>query len=489
MKNILSNEQMRISDGYTIGELKTPSATLMRRAGLALADEAERAAVKQYGKNDGAQEGAEILIVCGAGNNGGDGYVCAAELLKRGFNVAVYAICGDLSVDCAREKNLYNGRYLTHIRGSIIVDCLFGTGISRNISGECAEIIKGINDSGAYVISADVPSGLTNCGKVSGVAVKANKTVAIAEHKLAYYLNDGPDLCGEVVRKDIGITVPESVKTSCVKVYDDGDIAKFFPKRKRNTHKGDYGSCNIVAGSEKYVGAAALSLSAALKSGCGIVKLTTAEKVKFSLAPKFPQAIYTEEIDLNAQAISIGSGCGVSERLYKDVDFILKNYTGSLVIDADGLNALSKFGKDILKNKKCGVILTPHVKEFSRLSGEDVDEITSDPVKKANSFAKEYGVTLMLKSATTVICDGENAALNVRGSTALSKGGSGDMLSGYLCGTLARGLNLFDAAVCSAYILGVAAEISSEERTDYCATAYDIINNMHIAIKRLTYQG
>ncbi len=264
------------------------------------------------------------------------------------------------------------------------------------------------------------------------------------------------------------------------------NIEKLYPVRERNSHKGNYGSANIIAGSERYVGAAALAADAALRSGCGYVKLTASESVKFALAAKYPQVIYLSEHDLSSQAIAVGMGCGADEKLYETVEFLLKNYDGKLIIDADGLNVLSQYGADILKAKSCGVLITPHVKEFSRLTGYEVKDISDEPRYYAARFAKEYGVTVLLKGADSVITDGRQTYINTRGTTALAKGGSGDMLSGYICGSAARGLSLFDAAVCGAYTMGVAAEISSLQKTDYCATATDILNNLHIAVKQLT---
>ena len=271
-------------------------------------------------------------------------------------------------------------------------------------------------------------------------------------------------------------------------IVNDGDIKKYYPKRERNSHKGTYGSANIIAGSGRYIGAAALSAEAALKSGCGLVKLTTVQTVKLALAARYPQVIYLDEPDLTSQAIAIGMGCGVSEELYLAIKRLLAEYEGTLIIDADGLNSLSKYGTDILVNskRKSRVILTPHVKEFSRLTGLGVQTILNNPVSLARGFAEKYAVTLLLKGADSVITDGSHIAVNTRGTTALAKGGSGDMLSGFMCGTVARGLDPFDAAVCAAYTLGVSAEISSQQKTDYCATAKDILKNLHNAVKRLT---
>lgn len=271
-----------------------------------------------------------------------------------------------------------------------------------------------------------------------------------------------------------------------IKEYTDGEIKMFYPERRRNTHKGSYGSANIIAGSDKYMGAAALAAEAALMSGCGYVKLTATERVSSALVSKLPQVIYLNEPDYNSQAIAVGMGCGVSESLYAVISKLLVDFNGKLIIDADGLNSLAKYGVDILDKRKCSVILTPHVKEFSRLTGLTVDEICLSPVKYAYGFARRYGVHVLLKGADSVITDGEKVAVNTRGTTALAKGGSGDMLSGYMCGCAARGLNIFDAAVCAAYTMGLSAEISSAQKTDYCVTAKDIIKYLHFAVKRLT---
>lgn len=467
---------MRQADAYTINERGVASQTLMRRAGAAIASQVAKVADETKARS--------ITVVCGTGNNGGDGYVCAEELIKLGKNVDVYAISGKFSPDCARERQAYTGAYAQEIGGDIIVDCIFGTGLCRDVAGEYAEVIDRINQSGAYVISADIPSGINgDNGRILNIAVKADLTVAIGEYKTGHFLSDGLDYCGKTVKADIGIECPH---TKFVEIYEDSDIKPFFPERRRNSHKGTFGSANVVAGSDKYIGAAALAAEAALKSGCGYVKLTTSEKVRMSLAPRLPQVIYLDEPDLNSDCIAVGSGCGVGKNLYDTLARLLKNYGGTLIIDADGLNSLAKYGADILREKKCRVILTPHIKEFSRISSLTTDEILSDPVGRAEAFAAEYGVILVLKSASTVITDGRRTALNIRGNTALAKGGSGDMLCGYMCGCSARGTEPFEAAVCSTYVLGKAAEIAADDMTEYCATAKDIIKNLHFSIKGLT---
>ena len=475
MQFYLTNEQMRAADELTIRG-GFPKATLMRRAGCAIADEVYDAA-QRLGVKD-------VLVVCGTGNNGGDGYVCANELIARGLNVKVYAMEGKLSADCSREKKRYKGEYSQRISGKIIVDCLFGTGLTRAVESNFANVIKKINASNAYVIAADIPSGISgDNGSVLGTAVKADMTVAIAYVKLGCVLGDGIDYSGKVVVKDIKIKSQDGV---CACAYEDADIAALFPARKRNTNKGSYGTACIVAGSESFPGAAALSVATALKSGCGYVLAAVEEKLKWSLFSAYPQALYASEPDLSAESIAIGMGNGNTKETYDEVCFLLENYTGKLIIDADGINALAQFGKGVLKTAKCKVLLTPHIKEFARISGYTLKNLAIKPVELAQKFAQEYNVTVHLKNAVSITSDGERCVLSLKGSSALAKAGSGDMLSGLICGGAARGLDLIQAAVCAQYVLGATAEICTEEYGEYCVTAADIINNLHLSVKRLT---
>lgn len=473
MQRYLTSAQMRAADKYTIEQLKISSAVLMERAGAAIAEEVVSR----------AKPGDRITVVCGAGNNGGDGYVCAQNLYMAKLNVAVYAFDGRLSDDCMRAKKAYEGVYTDKIDGDIIVDCIFGTGLSRETGEKYVEAINAINSSGAYVIAADIPSGLSgDSGRVLGAAVKADMTVAIAEYKTGFVLNYGFDLCGMRVRKEIGIKAKD---TDFAYVYEDSDIAEFFPKRARNSHKGTFGTASLVCGSPQYIGSAVLSVASALRSGCGYVKAVCADEVKAAIAPVCPQTVFSVQCDTSSDAVAIGMGCGASLELHDCIDELLKKYKGNLIIDADGLNSLAMYGTEILRDKKCSVIITPHVKEFSRLSKTDMDKVLDDPVSCARAFSEEYGVITVLKGAGTVITDGSRTVINTRGCSALAKAGSGDMLSGFMCGSIARGLEPFDGAVCAAYILGAAGEIAAGECTDYCATANDVLKAIPVAVKNI----
>ncbi len=475
MQYYLTNEQMRAADEFTIRG-GFPSSTLMHRAGVALAD-----AVCEVAEERGVKD---VLVVCGTGNNGGDGYACAGELLSRGLNVKVYETEGKLSADCAREKKRYKGEYSQRISGKIIVDCLFGTGLSRAVEGAFAAVIKKINASSAYVISADVPSGLNgNDGSVMGVAVKADMTVCISYIKLGCVLGDGLDYSGKITVSDIKI---KSAERLSVCSYDDDDIAALFPARKHNSNKGTYGKACIIAGSESFPGAAALSVAAALRTGCGYVCAVVPEKLKWGLFPVYPQAIYADKPDYSAECIAVGMGMGNTRETYDTVCRLLTEYTGKLVIDADGINALAKYGADVLRSATCKVLLTPHVKEFAGISGYKLKDILAKPIETSRRFAAEYNVVVHLKNAVSVTSDGGKSVLSLKGNSALAKGGSGDMLSGLICGGSARGLDLLQSAVCAQYVLGLTAQICALDVSEYCVTATDIINNIHSAIKCLT---
>ena len=474
MQLYLTSTQVREAEKKTIA-FGIPSEVLMKRAGRALADEVQ-AAAERLGVNS-------ALIVCGTGNNGGDGLVCARELVSRGLDVSVFAFDGDPSPDCRREKKRYTGKYAKAIGGKLIVDCMFGTGLNRKLIGEWATAVKKINSSKAYVISADLPSGLDgDNGEILGVAVKADLTVAFGFPKIGCVLGEGIEHSGKIVVKDIGVVADEG----CAYAAEEKDIAAFYPPRRRNCHKGDFGKACIVAGSEEYLGAAALALSSAVRSGCGYIYAVVPESMKALLAAKFPQCIFRGEPELSADCIAVGMGMGCNQHTYALIKGILSSYKGKVVIDADGLNSIAEFGKDILKQTKAKILLTPHVGEMARLTGLKKEEIVRDPIGVAKAFAAEYNVTVHLKNAVSVTADFKKATVTSRGSAALAQAGSGDILSGLIAGNAARGLTLHNAAVCSQYILGMSGEICSEQYTDEATTAKELAENICTAIKHLT---
>lgn len=488
----LSARQIRLSDEYTINTLGVPSLLLMERAGGSIAERVE-AVLKEKG-------GGAVLAVCGGGNNGGDGFVAARLLSEKEFSVTVLLLSGKLSPDEEAVKNMYGGEIISSWNDkkyAVIIDCIFGTGLKRNVEGVYADVIDKINKSGAYVISADIPSGINGeNGLKMGSAVNADETVTIGEYKNGLVLSDGRDCAGKIFRADIGITVVGDKNTYIV---EGADVKELFPKRRSNSHKGTFGRAAIVGGSLKYSGAPYLSALAALNCGAGYTRLCVPHAVFPHFIGKAPELILSDmggeenlilkdELFsplLSSDAVAVGMGADVGQSTYGVVKYFLDNYAGILIIDADGINSLAKYGADILLNARCRVILTPHIKEFSRLTGRTVEDILSDPTEAAKSFSKRYGVTLVLKSNSCIITDGATAYITASAPPSLAKGGSGDVLSGIICALCAEGNPPLKSAYAGAYLLGAAAKQAEESISEYSVKATDVINSIGAALKRL----
>lgn len=487
---LYSSQQMNYIDKYNEEVLKVDTVTLMGRAGKALA----QAALKLNKK--------KIAIVCGGGNNGGDGLACAG-ILADALEADVF-LTGEVKSQAAKyyfEKlqntkiKIYKDFEINFSTYDIIIDAILGTGLKKEVAGRLKEIIQAINDSGAFVISADIPSGLnSDNGLVEGICVRADLTVTFVGYKLGHFLNQGPDNCGEIILDDIGAFIPE------------GDYVLVpekicLPKRKKSSHKGDFANIKIIAGSANMCGAAYLGLSAAnaaLTSGAGLVTLAVPDSVKCAYMPRVTESMLyflsdsdgkvvfvKDEIDglLNkADVLIIGMGLGKSDEVGKIIDYVLKKYSLTVIIDADGINSLNL---ESLKDTNCRVILTPHIGEFARLINISIDEVKRDSIALAKKFSQDYGVITVLKSNATVITDGEKVLINITGTPAQAKGGSGDCLAGCM-GALQKVLPPLDACFAACYICGRAAQKAESLKGSYSVLASDIIDNIPKVIKELT---
>ena len=500
MEYVLTNAQMRAADEYTIHTLGVPAAELMERAGRALADEAERLLDLR-----GKRIRERVLCVCGGGNNGGDGFVCARLLHARGVEADVVFFAEKTSAECrvAKEKFTAAGGRIyaeTPLTGyAVVVDCLLGTGFHGTLSPAFVRAVHAINalgKAGAKVLSADIPSGVNgDNGRVESVAVLADETLCIGEKKAGVYLGDGIDYAGKTLRADIGISLPEPLETYAV-LLTDKCVKALLPRRKRHSHKGTFGRAAIVAGSVEYTGAAYLATAACLRAGAGYTTLFAPADILPYYMLKAPEAllqplcegkraVFSEERFsklLAYDCIAYGMGMGVSEEVAKGAEYLLGAYTGKLLLDADGLNSLAAYKsealKELFKRKTCDVLITPHVKEFSRLSGEDVASITEQGLFAPVKFAKEHGVHVLLKNAVSLLSDGERKYVNAAGNSGQAKGGSGDVLAGAIAGLCASGLSPFDGACVAAYVVGKAAELACEKIGEYSLTASDLIAYM-----------
>lgn len=289
-----------------------------------------------------------------------------------------------------------------------------------------------------------------------------------------------------------------------VALLDKKNVKELLPKRKRNSHKGDYGKAAIVGGSLEYSGAAMLSAMACARSGAGYTTLflpmNLLERAYFcqpeillkstNAGGRYAFNPNNMETLLDYDSIAYGMGMGISEEVKKGAAYLLENYQGKLILDADGLNSLAMYAKEelsfLFKNSKCDVVLTPHVKEFSRLSGYTVEEIKEKGVAIAKRFANEKGVCLLLKCATSVITGGQGVFVNTTGNSALAKGGSGDVLSGVIAGLCAMGASGKDGACVGSFLMGKAAELASEVLSEYSVLATDVIAYLGRAFLVLT---
>lgn len=480
MKYSYSFEQIAAAERAE-AEAGTSSLVLMERAGRALAERAE-ALMDERGLSD-------VLIVAGGGNNGGDGFTAAQVLFSRGREVAVLCLAEKFSPACAEMRARFRGEVLNRMprrRYALILDCVLGTGLKSEPAGDAAALIGFINASGAYVLSCDLPSGLSENGIARSPAVTADETLTLGGMKNALLMADGADIAGKISVADIGLDLCGGAE-----VWESGDVKTLFPKRKSHTHKGSYGSACILAAAAERSGALFLAAGACLRSGAGYTSLVAAEPLFSQAAGLLPACILREfrAIDgelIASDCIAYGMGAGASERTYARVVELLTAYTGVLVLDGDALTVLARYGAEVLKEKSCRVIVTPHPKEFARLTGRSVGEVTENAVSLARDFAAEYGTVVVLKNNRTVISDGVRTAINTTGSPALAKGGSGDVLAGFLAGTCARGAEPFEAACAACYLLGRAGELAAAEMGEYAPDASDVIRYLPAAMRSVS---
>jgi len=467
-------------------------------------------------------ENKKVCIICGVGNNGGDGFGAARHLVSVAESITIYFIGSveRLKGDALTNYNIAKNMGL-YIRGidtpgdilnikddisgfDVIIDGLLGTGVRGEVTGIYKDVIDIINSSNAYVISIDIPSGVdADTGMVMGCAVRADKTVTFALPKIGLYTYPGAQFSGEVVLEDISI--PKKLieaQDINVKLLTYEDIKLLFPERRRDTNKGTYGRAYIVGGSESMMGAVTLSALSALRCGAGLVELGVPYCIKGSVAPLVMEAIVNglEDEDgivsygsrgqlirslKRASAFAIGPGLSKSSGLLKLLEEVILEAEVSGVIDADGLNLLSQ-DVDLLLKSKNTLIVTPHPGEMSSLTGMSVREIQSDRIGCARDFSLKYGVVTVLKGANTVIASPEGEVfINVTGNPGMAKGGSGDVLTGMIVSFLAQGIKPYDAAKAGVYIHGLAGDMASYEMGKYSMKAGDIIDYIPRAMKRV----
>ena len=494
MKYLPNGAQMKEADEYTIKTLKIASLELMERAAMSCVT-----AILER-----KPDMSEILVVCGSGNNGGDGFAIGRILSDMGYKVTVFMAgdWGHCSKDCEYQAGLFRktkallcneypkGEY------SIIVDAIFGVGLGRKITGSYAEIIEKMNAARAFKVAVDLPSGISaDTGCLLGTAFRADLTVTFQAEKCGLVLYPGKAYAGEVVTADIGISLkPFEERSDVAFTYDKEEYSRLLPKREPDSHKGTFGRLLVIAGSKGMSGAAYLNARAAYQAGAGLVQIYTAEANRIILQTLLPEAIITtyKKFDQDqllallawADTVCIGSGIGTGKKPRKILKTVLKHGAVPCVVDADAINLLAQHTQYLDYMEKRDYILTPHMKEMSRLTGLEIQEIKKARIQLLESYTKNYGLTCILKDSRTVISTGgKRTCVNLSGNSAMAKAGSGDVLAGIVAGLLAQGLSCTDAAVLGAYLHGRSGDLAKSRKGSFSVSAGDLTGYLSDVLK------
>ena len=515
---VATPEQMRQIDARAIGGNRQRGLELMERAGQAVAEKAaEMLGSAPIGRRQ------RVCILCGPGNNGGDGLVAARLLSEKGRTPEIFLLGrqgelkGDARTNLGRLKKaglkvreIVSRAGLEELRASLgqaglAVDALFGTGFHGPAQKLSAEAIETLNRSGTLALAVDIPSGVDGLtGKAEGPAVRAAATVTMGLLKTGLLFTPGRELSGQVTTADIGLP-PEAVTAQGIGIClcHPAGLKEWLPGRRPDAHKGDCGKVLVLAGSAGMAGAACLAAEAALRSGAGLVYLGVPEslvdlvQVKLTEAVVLPLAetrsrslaLMSLERILKAaqrcQAVALGPGLSNHPETAELACEIVRQVAGPLVLDADGINALAGHPES-LRSAPGELVLTPHHAELSSLSGVPAGQIRSDPLGQAREATGRFGHPVVLKGAPTVtaVPDGR-VWINPSGNAGMATAGSGDVLTGLVAGLLAQGMAPERAAVLGVYLHGLAGDLAAEEMTQYCLLAGDILRHLPGAFKTL----
>lgn len=485
-------EQMRACDRIAIESFGIPGAVLMENAG--------HGTVESMARHYGPLAGKVVSIFVGPGNNGGDGLVMARHLYQRGARprvlllVAAETVRGDaaLNLKAVRELPIPLVTVLSEAdlrdaehelaRSDLVVDALFGTGLTREAGGHFAEAIRRINEFSCPVVAVDVPSGLdSDSGETLGAAVRADLTCTYGLAKPGLVIEPGREAAGVVEVLDIGIP-PEAVAQAGVALefLEAKTVAGWLPRRRPAGHKGTYGHLLLLAGSEGKTGAALLAAHGALRSGVGLVTLCVPEPLNPIFDAALPEAMTvvlpastTAPLDadhhvvaealLRKQVLVVGPGLGTAAGTARLVKRLYQEVTLPLVVDADALNILAG-APEFLGKANAPRILTPHPGEMARLLGKSTAAVQQDRRRAAVALAREYRVWVVLKGAGTVIAapDGR-LAVNSTGNPGMAAGGMGDVLAGLIGGLLCQGLAPWEASCLGVHVHGLAGDLLATE--------------------------
>ncbi len=495
MRYLVNGKQMKQADKHTMEELHISSLELMENAALSCVDLMYREGLDLR----------KVCIVCGSGNNGGDGFAIARILMQRGIFVTVCFVGN--KTHCSDETKKQIG-FLREAGGdfvdgfvedddySLIVDAIFGVGLDREIQGDYQNVIRKINRHKAPVLSVDLPSGISaDSGQIMGIAVHASITVTFQEEKLGLVLFPGADYAGRVIVTDVGIdtSVLAGDKTLAY-TCEPEEYVRLLPLRKIDSHKGSYGKLLVIAGSKGMSGAAYFNALAAYTAGVGLVKIYTHESNRIILQELLPEAIVVtyksfDKIDLLqllewADGVCIGSGLGISITSQEILTLVLDEAKIPCIIDADGLNLISEHRELLEKLKNGKYILTPHMLEMARLLDTDLASLKQNRADLLQKFVEEYQVICALKDTRTMVFNHLcGPYVNLTGNNAMAKAGSGDVLAGCIAALVVQSNNAISATDMGVYLHGRSGDLARKEKGSYSVLARDLISYLGGALK------
>ncbi|MBX9850283.1 MAG: NAD(P)H-hydrate dehydratase [Cytophagaceae bacterium] len=487
---LLTSSQIRELDAYTIKQEAIDSVELMERASQAFVNWF----TEKFDRNK------KIKVFCGPGNNGGDGLAISRLLLGKGYKTETFIIAAekyslDFKINEDRLANLARINYIenksdipSQSSSEIIVDAIFGSGLSKPVEGIFAEAIKSINASGACIISVDIASGLfTNQHNAKGLIVQPAYTISFQLPKLSFFLPQNERYTGEWILADIGLH-EQFIKDADSKFNftQASDIKPLIKKRNKFSHKGNFGKALIIGGSHGMMGAIVLAAKACLRTGaglsvtyvpqCGYDILQTALPENMVLTdPEYKFIVGVPELD-TYNAIAVGPGLGRAKASVLPLKKLLEESKVTLVIDADALYALAQ-NKELLEKIPAGSILTPHPKEFERLAGKALNDYHQLELLK--QFAIKIKSYVVLKGAYTAIATPEGEIhFNSTGNPGMATGGSGDVLTGIIVSLLAQGYTSFEASLLGVYLHGYAGDIAVKKISEPSLIASDIVEGI-----------
>jgi len=526
MLKVATAKEMQEIDRVTMKKYGIAGTVLMERAGRAVAEKINE--ILRETRDEGQRT--KVVVLCGGGNNGGDGLVTARVLHKQGKDVKVFLTAKPENLKGDAKIN-YNSavksgvkiypikKFLTHYalritHHAIIVDALFGTGLNKEVKSPLSEVIEKINKMKCPVVSIDIPSGISSdTGQIMGCAVKAQNTVTFGLPKRGHLLYPGAEYTGKLYLEDIGF--PEALlKSEKIKVslIEKTDTMKLIPKRPKYSHKGTYGHVLLIAGSRGKTGAAFMSAKACLRTGAGLVTMgvpeslmnifqrRVTEEMTLPLSDKGNGTLSYKAIDSilkfldkKIDVLAIGPGISIGEEISKLVSMLISKSKVPMVIDADGINAIAG-NIGILKKANAPVILTPHLGEMARLlsskqSTVNSEQIEKDRINTAISFTKNTKTYLVLKGVPTIIATPDGKAfINSTGNPGMATAGVGDVLTGMISAFLAQGLTPLNASILGVYMHGFIGDLVAQKKGEHSLIASDIVNAIPTVFKKLRSQ-